>query len=67
MQHFAYDDRLNIFRLPVGWQYLVNYNLGGPLDSNYFAEYDGLVQACLQTGAMCIIDIHNYGMFNIVV
>jgi len=60
MQHFTSKDGFNIFRLPVGWQYLVNYNLGGPLDSAFFATYDALVRACLSTGAYCIIDVHNY-------
>jgi endoglucanase len=64
MQHFAKDDNMNIFRLPVGWQYLVNDKLGGTLDSGTLAKYDQLVQACLATGASCIIDIHNYARWN---
>lgn len=38
----------------------MNYKLGGALDSSFFATYDNLVQQCLQTGAYCVIDIHNY-------
>jgi endoglucanase len=64
MQHFAKDDKHNMFRLPVGWQYLVNNNLGGNLDSNNAGRYDQLVQACLATGATCVIDIHNYARWN---
>ena len=70
MQHFVYDDHLNVFRLPVGWQYLVNHQLGGPLDfgssdnPGFFAKYDGIVQACLGTGAYCILDIHNYARWD---
>ncbi len=60
MNHFVTDDGFNIFRLPVGWQYLVNNVVGGDLDPTNFAKYDELVQACLDTGAHCIIDIHNY-------
>ena len=61
MQHFANDDGLNAFRLPVSWQYLLNNNLGGTLDATNFAAYDKLVQGCLKTTAkMCIIDLHNY-------
>jgi endoglucanase len=50
MTHFVNNDGLNIFRLPVGWQYLVNNNLGGTLSSSNFAEYNTLVQGCLNTG-----------------
>ena len=63
MQHFVKDDKLNIFRLPVGWQYLVP-SPGAPLSSTNFPEYDKLVRACLKTGAQCIIDLHNYGRWN---
>jgi endoglucanase len=64
MQHFAKSDNMNIFRLPVGWQYLVNNKLGGTLDSGNLAKYDQLVQACLATGASCVIDVHNYARWN---
>lgn len=64
MTHFTKHDGLNIFRLPVAWQYLVNGVLGGTLDEINFAKYDALVQACLETGAHCIIDIHNYARWN---
>ena len=42
MKHFADDDGFNLFRLPISWQYLVNGNLGGPLDEDIFSQYDGL-------------------------
>ncbi|KAH9836003.1 Endoglucanase EG-II [Teratosphaeria destructans] len=65
IKHFVTDDGLNAFRLPVGWQYLVNSELGGDLDAINFAAYDKLVQGCLDAGAeMCIIDIHNYARWN---
>ena len=64
MTHFTSVDKLNIFRLPVAWQYLVNNDLGGTLDATNFGQYDQLVQACLGTGAHCIIDIHNYARWN---
>ncbi|KAF2994985.1 hypothetical protein E8E13_003806 [Curvularia kusanoi] len=64
MKHFATDDKLNIFRLPFGWQYMVKNTLGGDLDATFFAAYDKLVQGCLATGAMCIIDLHNYARWN---
>lgn len=54
MQHFYKDDGLNIFRLPVGWQYLTNNVVGGDLDSTNFGKYDELMQSCLDTGAKVI-------------
>ncbi|KAJ7436495.1 carbohydrate-binding module family 1 protein/Glycoside hydrolase family 5 protein [Mycena galericulata] len=63
MTHFVNDDGYNVFRLPVGWQFLVN-NVLGPINQTNLAEYDALVQACLGTGAWCLIDIHNYARWN---
>lgn len=64
MQHFVNNDGFNIFRLPVGWQYLVNGTLGGTLYGPNIDTYDELVQGCLATGAYCIIDIHNYARWD---
>lgn len=64
MQHFAANDGLNVFRLPVCWQYLVNNKLGATIDATNVGIYDQLVSACLQTGAYCVIDIHNYARWN---
>lgn len=65
MQHWtSLDKPLNMFRLPVSWQFLVNNQLGGNLDSNNAGKYDKLVQACLSTGAHCMIDIHNFARWN---
>ncbi|KAJ4356288.1 Endoglucanase EG-II [Didymosphaeria variabile] len=65
MNHFVKDDTLNTFRLPVGWQFLVNGQLGGQLNPNNLGQYDRLVQGCLSSGAvLCIIDIHNYARYN---
>lgn len=64
MNHFTKDDHMNVFRLPIGWQYLTNNNVGGNLDSSALSKYDGLMQSCLKTGALCIIDIHNYARWN---
>ncbi|KAL8667326.1 MAG: hypothetical protein Q9202_000900 [Teloschistes flavicans] len=63
MQHFVKDDGLNAFRLPVGWQWLVD-SPGSPLNAAHMEEYDALVQACLATGSLCIIDIHNYARWD---
>jgi endoglucanase len=57
MQHFVQDDGFNVFRLPTSWQYMVNGVLGGQLNATNAGIYDQLVQACLLTGAMCIIDV----------
>ncbi|KAH8887789.1 glycoside hydrolase family 5 protein [Thozetella sp. PMI_491] len=58
MQHFSKDLGMNMFRLPVGWQYLVNNQLGGTLDASNLGKYDQLVKGCLATGAYCIIDVN---------
>ena len=64
MKHFVQNDKFNAFRLPVGWQFLVNNVVGGKLDEGNFAKYDALMKACLATGAHCIIDIHNYARWD---
>ncbi|KAG1779456.1 glycoside hydrolase family 5 protein [Suillus placidus] len=64
MQHFVQDNGYNVFRLPVGWQYLTNDQMTGVLDETQFANYNMLVSDCLSTGAYCVIDIHNYARYN---
>jgi len=61
-QHFTSVDKFNIFRIPIGWQSLVS-SPGGTL-SGQINQYDTVLQACLATGASCIIDIHNYARYN---
>jgi endoglucanase len=39
-------------------------NFINALDATNVVKYDQLVQACLATGAKCIIDVHNYARFN---
>ena len=63
MQHFVKDDGFNVFRLPVGWQFLTNEVASGEINEDNFVKYDALVKACLNTGASCIIDLHNYARF----
>jgi hypothetical protein len=81
MNHFVNDDGLNVFRLPVSWQFLTNNAATSTLDStnlgaflhtslmnttpitHQLGKYDELVQACLATGAHCVIDIHNYARY----
>ncbi|PMD38430.1 glycoside hydrolase family 5 protein [Hyaloscypha variabilis F] len=66
MIHFATQDNFNVFRLPVGWQYITNNGntATGTLDPTNSAAYDILVQQCLAAGSYCLIDIHNYARFN---
>lgn len=66
MTHFVKDNGYNTFRLPVGWQWLINnaVNASGVLNPENWGLYDQFVQACLATGAYCVIDIHNYGRFD---
>ncbi|KAL1864617.1 hypothetical protein Daus18300_007634 [Diaporthe australafricana] len=65
MQHWtSLSKPLNLFRLPVSWQFLANNQLGGDLDAANAAKYDKLVQACLATGAHCMVDIHNFARWN---
>lgn len=50
--------------IATSWQFLVNNQLGGDLDTSNVAKYDQLVQSCLNTGAFCMIDIHNFARWN---
>ena len=64
MKHFVNDDGLNTFRIPIGWQTLVD-SVGGTLNSKNWATYDKQIQGCLDAGAaMCIVDVHNYARWN---
>lgn len=70
INHFVNDVKLNAFRLPVAWQYLINQYNGADIASNTintanFAKYNQLVSGCLNSGAaLCLIDLHNYARFN---
>ncbi|KAK8048286.1 glycoside hydrolase family 5 protein [Apiospora phragmitis] len=64
MKHFVGDLGMNMMRLPISWQFLVNNQLGGDLDANNMGKYDKMVQSCLSTGAHCMIDIHNFARWN---
>lgn len=56
MKHFATNDQMNIFRLPIPWQSNIT-SPTAPLQLNppSLAQYDRLLQSCLSTGAHCII------------
>ncbi|KAB5513604.1 glycoside hydrolase superfamily [Coniochaeta sp. 2T2.1] len=64
MNHFVKDDQMNMFRIPISWQFLANNKLGATLDSNNLGKYDQVMQACFSTGAHCMIDIHNFARWN---
>ncbi|KAI0405466.1 endoglucanase 2 [Xylaria palmicola] len=64
MSHFVKDDGINLLRIPTSWQFLVNNQLGGGLDDSSLSKYDQLIQACLDTGAYCMIDIHNFARWD---
>ncbi|KAI1324872.1 endoglucanase 2 [Xylariaceae sp. FL0255] len=64
INHFVKDDGMNLMRIPISWQFLVNNQLGADLDSSNLSQYDQLVQACLETGAYCMVDIHNFARWN---
>ncbi|KAF4976736.1 hypothetical protein FZEAL_6652 [Fusarium zealandicum] len=64
MKHFVKDSGFNTFRLPTSWQFLLNEQLGGKLDPVKSEQYDKLIQACLNTGAYCMIDLHNFARYN---
>ncbi|EEU38273.1 uncharacterized protein NECHADRAFT_105936 [Fusarium vanettenii 77-13-4] len=64
MKHFVKDSGLNTFRLPTTWQFLLNEQVGGKLDEEKFGQYDQLMQICLDTGAYCMIDVHNFARYD---
>ncbi|KAF8136906.1 glycoside hydrolase superfamily [Boletus edulis] len=61
---FVENDGYDVFRLPVGWQYLTYSQMTGVLNQTQFYNYNMLVNACLSTGAYCEIDIHNYARYD---
>ncbi|KAM0426323.1 hypothetical protein ACHAPT_008363 [Fusarium lateritium] len=64
MKHFVKDSGLNTFRIPTTWQFLLNEQVGGKLDDEKFGLYDDLMQICLDTGAYCMIDLHNFARYD---
>ena len=63
MQHYGDTYGFNMYRLPVGWQYLVSSPGSDFIPAN-FAIFDQLMQSCLKAKATCVIDIHNYARWN---
>lgn len=50
--------------LALTWQYLCGDNAGNDFDSEKMGHFDKLVQTCLDTGAYCMIDLHNFARFD---
>ncbi|KAM0543049.1 hypothetical protein ACHAPJ_012498 [Fusarium lateritium] len=44
--------------------FLLNEQVGGKLDDHNFGLYDELMQSCLETGAYCMIDLHNFARYD---
>lgn len=60
MKHFVEDDGMNTFRLSMTWQYITAGRPSAKLDKVNWANFDKLVRACLETGAHCMLDLHNF-------
>jgi endoglucanase len=63
MDHLA-SLGLNAFRLPIGWQNMVDGVVGGPLNDTALTDYYLLVSACLAVAEWCEIDVHNYARWD---
>ncbi|RSH78047.1 uncharacterized protein EHS24_002502 [Apiotrichum porosum] len=63
ISHFV-DQGANVFRLPVGWQYLMTSASSTSLDGSQVSTFDTMLQAVTATGAYALIDIHNYARWN---
>ena len=52
--------------LATSWQFLINNDkeVSDTLDPTNAGRYDLFVQACLVTGAYCMLDVHNFARFN---
>ncbi|KAG5980171.1 hypothetical protein E4U55_004312 [Claviceps digitariae] len=64
MRHFVEDDGMNVFRLAMTWQYITAGQPSDKLDKVNWGNFDKLVQACLGTGAYCMLDLHNFARYN---
>ncbi|KAH6603882.1 glycoside hydrolase family 5 protein [Trichoderma cornu-damae] len=64
MKHFAEDDGLNVFRISATWQFVLNNTVDGELDELNWGSYNKVIDACLETGAYCMVDMHNFARYN---
>lgn len=51
-------------RAAVSWQFLTGGKGGTDFDDANWANFQALMQACLDTGAYCMIDMHNFARYN---
>lgn len=58
--HYYLDKGFNVFRVPFRWDRL-QPELGQPLDATAMAGLDAIVAAATATGAVVILDAHDYG------
>lgn len=54
----------NVTPAAVSWQFVTNNNVQGNFDDVNFGNFDALMQACIDTGAYCMIDLHNFARYN---
>jgi endoglucanase len=57
---------MNLFRVPIGWQYLQPSGPGSTISSSIFQQYDAVVQNVFNANpsAKVIVEIHNYARYN---
>lgn len=48
----------------MSWQYITAAKPTGNLDKINWGNFDKLVQTCLQTGAYCMLDLHNFARYD---
>lgn len=50
--------------LAATWQFVTNNTVDGKLDELNWGSYNKVIDACLVTGAWCMIDMHNFARYN---
>lgn len=50
--------------LAATWQFVTNNTVDGKLDELNWGSYNKVIDACLVTGAYCMIDMHNFARYN---
>ena len=57
---------MNLFRVPIGWQYLQPSGPGTTISTSIFQRYNAVVQSVFNANpsAKVIVDVHNYARYN---